>query len=264
MNLIKADLYRIVRDKALYVLLAALAALSLLVGTVYHLRSFGADMNAGDIVLKCIGTDTLCTVLGIATALFLGRDYEQNTIRGKLCRGEPRMKVYLCKLAEGYMLSAVFFLAATLAGLVSGFLWFGHAFGPDFMKIWLCELAVVLAFSSMITTLCVCTGSVRIPLITTVILFVVMNPLALMLPGMEQTPAVTVLCRTLYPVVSSMLLSSSGGVYRTVSAAVKDGQSVRTVTEFTSMFLNAVLLAAVYTAVSVIISLAVVRKQEYK
>ena len=264
MNLIKADFYRIVRDKILYALVAAIVILTFIVVYVYQLMDVQGIENVGDILLKCIGTDTLCTILGVATAFFMGKDYEQNTIRGKLCYGESRYKIYFSKLIEGYLLAMLFFAVAAISGAVFGGIWYEHQLGEDFWNILFCQFAIVIAFSSAMTTICVCSKSIRVPLIVTILFFVILNPVTIFLPQMQMSTVTKYICRGLYSVVSSMLLASTGNVYEAVRTSWENGIRTEQITEFSNMYQNALMIAAGYTIVSIVIAFIVVRKQEYK
>ena len=63
---------------------------------------------------------------------------------------------------------------------------------------------------------------------------------------------------------SNMLLSSDNGVYTAVNTSFQNGELIRTTVEYTGMYLNAILLAAVYGFASLTATFLVRRKQEYK
>ena len=109
MNLIISDFYRILKDKVLYVLLGALAVLTLLVCLVYNLLNGDNPVAITSVMLQCVGIDTMGVIIGIGVALFCGKDYEHNTIRNKICCGEGRFKIYFTKLIESLVVATVFF-----------------------------------------------------------------------------------------------------------------------------------------------------------
>ena len=260
MNLLKADFYQMVREKLLYVLMLALAALSFLVCYVYSSLDAYADMTAGEAVLKCIGSDTLCTVVGIAIAFLCGREYELNTIRNKICCGESRYKILFTKLIEGFVIAAVLFTVAVGSGLVAGNLWFVWEFREDFWKILGCQGLIVLAFVCVVTSLCVLTKNVRIPLITVIVCFVVLNPLSIFMPSMIDNEIVPLICRGVYMIASNMLLNSTDGVYE----AVQQSQEGIITYAYEDLYLNCILIAVCYLVISLSVSILVMRKQEYK
>lgn len=260
MNLLKADFYQILREKLLYVLMIALSGLCVIVCYVYHRLDTAGEVTADSVILKCIGSDTLCTVVGVAIAFLCGREYELNTIRNKICCGESRYKILATKLIEGITIAAVLFAVAVGTGLLMGKVWFVWEFRDGFWKIMGCQWLVVIAFVSVITSLCVLTKNVRIPLITVIVCFVVLNPLSIFLPEMTDSEIIPILCRCIYMIASNMLLSSDGGVYE---VRKWDGQTMSTYV-YEDMYLNCILLAAAYLLISLTISLLVMRKQEYK
>ena len=66
-------------------------------------------------------------------------------------------------------------------------------------------------------------------------------------------PAAEYACRSLYMVVSTMMISSSDGVYH-----------IGTQFAFENIYSNALLLALIYIVLSVGITMVAVRKQSYK
>ena len=260
MNLLKADFYQIVREKILYILIAALAGLSFAVCYVYHQLDMAGNVIAGTVVLKCLGSDTLCTVVGVAIAFLCGREYELNTIRNKICCGESRYRILLTKLIEGFCIAVVLFAVALGTSLNMGKIWFVWEFSEDFWKIVACQGLIVLAFVSVVTCLCVLTKNVRIPLITVIVCFVVLNPLSMFLPSMIDNEAIPTICRSVYMIASNMLLNSVNGVYE-VNQRTHDGVITYT---YENLYLNCIMIAVCYLVISVTVSMLVMRKQEYK
>lgn len=260
MNLLKADFYQIVREKILYILMIALAGLSFAVCYVYHQLDINGDVTADSVILKCIGSDTLCTVVGVAVAFLCGREYELNTIRNKICCGESRYKILFTKLIEGFVIAAVLFAVAVGTGLVMGKVWFVWEFREDFWQIVGCQGLIVLAFVCVVTSLCVLTKNVRIPLITVVVCFVVLNPMSMFLPSMIDNDIVPMICRGVYMIASNMLLNSTDGVYE-VNQWSQDGIITYA---YEDLYLNCILIAVCYLVISVAVSMLVMRKQEYK
>lgn len=261
MNLLISDFYRIVKDKVLYVMLGALAVLSLLMCVVLNLLYGDNTPIVTEVMMRCLGVDTMGVIIGIAVALFTGKDYEHNTIRNKICCGEGRYKIYLTKLIESIVIASLFFgftmLCCTLFGAFFGF---EFKVADEFWEKVTCEWLIVLGFTAIVNCICVTTKSSKITIIFTVVQFVVFNALGRMLPTISDGTLVKVICRALYFTVSNMLLDSTNGLY--TANIFSDGQ--RITVEYGSMFLNAILASLIYIALAISISIFVVRKQEYK
>ena len=110
MNLFRADLFRLVRDKSLYIFAAILTALSTLICLVYYFLSKNSSSatEISKVILQCADLGILSTLTGIAVSLYNGKDFTNNTIRNKIGCGESRYKVFFVKLLENYLLAIVF------------------------------------------------------------------------------------------------------------------------------------------------------------
>ena len=99
MNLLISDFYRIIKDKVLYILLGALGVLTFLVCLVFSYLDLDPNtpVAVGSVMLECLGIGTMGTIIGIGVALFCGKDYDNNTIRNKICCGQSRFKIYFAK-----------------------------------------------------------------------------------------------------------------------------------------------------------------------
>lgn len=93
MNLIKADLFHLRKDKVFWILLLIVVAIPFATCIMVDYMSGGFGINAENIIMQGIGADIICAILGIGISSFVGRDYANHTIRNKLCYGEKRTKL---------------------------------------------------------------------------------------------------------------------------------------------------------------------------
>ena len=260
MNLLISDFYRFVKDKVLYVLLGALGLLSLLMCIVFHILDSEGTVAVTSVMLQCLGVDMMGVIIGIAVALFCGKDYEHNTIRNKICCGEGRYKIYFTKLIESLVIASLFFGFTMLCCTIFGAFFFKFEVVDGFWEKVACEWLLVLGFTAIVNCLCVTTKSSKVTIIFTVVQFVVLNALARMLPNLGDGFIIKAICRALYFTISVMMLGATDGTY-TVNF-FSNGQM--TTVEYGGMYLNTILAAVIYTLLAIGISLLVVRKQEYK
>lgn len=260
MNLLISDFYRFVKDKVLYVLLGALAVLSFLICIVYNLLDSEGNVAVTSVMMQCLGVDTMGVIVGIAVALFCGKDYEHNTVRNKICCGEGRYKIYFTKLIESLVIASLFFGFTMLCCTIFGAFFFKFKVVDEFWIKVTCEWLLLLGFTAIINCLCVTTKSTKVTIIFTVVQFVVLNALARMLPSIGDGFIIKAICRALYFTISVMMLGSTDGLY---TVNIFSGGE-RIVVEYNGMYLNTILAAVIYIIIAVGISLWVVRKQEYK
>lgn len=266
MNVLISDLYRLVKDKTLYIFMAILAALSVVMCLIYYYIGSLSDTfsSLGDVVMHCVGLEILGTLTGIFISLFNGKEYTNNTIRNKICCGENRFKLYFIKLAENCGIAVLFFAVAAVVALIVGAFMFDAGFSEGFAAKFFCQLLLLVAFTSVITCIINTTKSTKAPLIITVALFVLLNAFSYMLPQLSTNAVIYGLCRCIYMVVSTMMLSSENGLYTVTTGQLADGEYVRQTIEYGNLYVNAIVLSAVYIALSVLIALPVIRKLNYK
>lgn len=253
MNLIKADFYHLIKNKVFYVLLALTFVMPVLTCVMFP------EMTVEKIIFQGLDVTLLCSIIGIMLALFVGKDYDNNTIRNKVCYGEKRSKITAVTFVEGAIICLIFVAVSVLSSFVFGSILCKFAFSADFAAKFFCQLFILLAFSAVVTAITVCTKSMKIGLIITLMISIILSAVAQILPMLAVTNGIaSFLCRIIYATVSSNLLNSAGGVYQYMSYA--SGASAT----FNHLYLNSVILAIVYAAIAIGVTAIVVRKQSYK
>lgn len=255
MNLFKADFYHLLKNKVFYVLLAVTFVMPAITCVMFP------DMTAEKIVYQGLDTTLLCAIVGIMISLFVGNDYANNTIRNKICYGEKRRKVMTATFAESAVICLIFVAVSVVSSLIFGALFCDFSFSSEFLGKFVCQILILLAFSTVVAAITTCTKSMKAGLIIALMISIVLSSVGQMLPMLSVTNGIaSFLCRILYSTVSSNLLNSTNGTY-VYTAYTSEGSASAT---FGNLYLNAVLLAAAYIIISVAVTAAVVKRQSYK
>ena len=265
MSLFRSDLFRLVKEKSLYILAAIVALFALLKClTIDMMVGEDGTYLLGDAILQSIGLDILGTIVAIGISFYNGKEFANKTIRNKICCGESRYKIFFVKLIINWMLAVLFFIISVATTAIAGGILFDNTLGEEFWEKTFCQLALLIGFSSIITCVVNVTKSMKASLILSVALFVFLNAFSYMLPQMGDDQVVKIACQSIYMVVSTMLMSSTEGVYEITKREFVNGEMISTVITYDNMYLNCILIGVVYTAVAVAVSLIVIRKQDYK
>ena len=124
MNILISDFYRFLKEKVLYILLSVIAALSLLACALSNVLFSDKSIALTEMMLQGVGVDILGVFVGIAVAFLCGKDYENNTIRNKICCGESRFKISFAKLIESLIVATVLFLFSLVCFTIFGAFFF--------------------------------------------------------------------------------------------------------------------------------------------
>lgn len=114
MNLLKADFFRLFKNKAFYILLGVTFAMPILTCIMFP------TMTVEKIIFQGLDTTLFCTICGIMIALFVGKDYDNNTIRNKICYGEKRMKIMGVSFVETLLITIMFVAASVYTSYMQG------------------------------------------------------------------------------------------------------------------------------------------------
>ena len=254
MNILKADLFYLIKDKTFRVLLIITAVMPVISCWVAYKFSGGQGINAETVVTQCIGADIMCALLGIGMASFFGHDFANNTIRNKVCYGVSRKKIVLLSFVECTIITAsillvnisVSFIAAAISGTTN--------VSDGFWLKYFCQIGILFAFAWLITALTLCTKSSKPGIFATVIMTIFVAAAAQLIPKLAKISDVArVVSRSLYMTVSTMMMKSVDGSYIATEGVVYD-----------NMYLNAILMTAFYCIIAVFLSLFVVKRQSYK
>ena len=254
MNLMKADLFHLRKDKVFWILAALVAAMPAASCLMMDYVFGGVSINAESVILQGISADILCAILGIAVSSFVGRDYTNHTVRNKLCYGEKRHKIMAADFFMSFLITALFQAVSFASALLSTAIFGQIQISGAFWGKYLCQAAILLSFSMLTCAVVICAKSEKAGFLFTVVAAVLLSAFSYLLPMLAKISDIArVVCRCLYMVVSTMLVNSTDGVYVASSGAA-----------FDHMYLNALVMSLAYVALSVGIASIVVRKQNYK
>lgn len=253
MNLLKADLFHFRKDKTTWVLLAAVFLIPPMSCLMYDLSS-GGNFSVQNIVFQGLSTDILCAIIGLQLSLFIGKDYANNTIRNKLCYGQNRYKIAACYFLETGLITLLYIVVSVSSSLFFGSILGNFEFTDDFVTRLLCQSAIILAFAVVMAAVVISSKTMKAGFMVTLMVSVVFTAIAHVLPTITtKFPVVEYVCRSLYMVVSTMVISSVNGVYHVGSQFA-----------FDNVYWNALALSAVYIAAAMGITLLAVKRQSYK
>ena len=205
------------------------------------------------LVFQGLGTEILCVLIGLHLSMFIGKEYANNTIRNKLCYGENRYKIAGCFFFESIIIALLYVLVSIVSSLLFGTIWGTFEFASDFMMKLLCQITIIVAFSLLITSVVVSTKNMKAGFMVTVLISVIFTAISYALPMLaSRFPVIEMVCRSLYMIVSTMVISSVDGVYHVGTFA------------FENIYANALILSAVYSVVSIGVTMFAVKKQSYK
>lgn len=252
MNLIKADLFHYFKDRTSRIIMIIVFVMPLFSCCMYSVSS--ASFSTDTIIVKSVGTDILCAILGLQISLFIGKDYANNTLRNKLCYGESRYKVVMCYFLESILMTVLFVVISVISSIVFSLCFGVFDFGDElFIKLGF-QLLILIAYSVVITSIVVSTKSMKAGFIITLMVAVVLNSISYAMPVLAvEHSAIRVVCRVSYMIVSTMLLAGKNGAY-----------SVGSLYTFENLYINAGLLSLAYIILSVGITALVVKRQSYK
>lgn len=255
MNLLKADFYHLLKDKVFYVLLA----ITFLLPFATCLMS--PDMAVDKAIFHSIDTTFICSIVGIMIALFVGKDYANNTIRNKICYGEKRYKIMSVAFIESAIICLIFFVVSFVSAFIFGSIFGEFTFAAGFVPKILCQIAILLAFSTVVAAITICSKSVKIGLIVTLMISILLSSLSQMLPMLAVTNEIAAFfCRIIYATVSGNMLNSVNGTYIYTSYTQSGAASIT----FCHLYLNSMILVVVYILIAVGLTAIVVKKQSYK
>jgi ABC-type transport system involved in multi-copper enzyme maturation permease subunit len=123
-NLLRANLFRLRRDKMFWLCTAAMLGFSMFV-VLYNAHIDARDSVGHTLDYFYFKTPPYYSlVLAVAIARFIGTDYDDGTIRNKFIIGHTRSEVYLANLLTCFFSSAMLFAAWAVGGL-AGIPYFG-------------------------------------------------------------------------------------------------------------------------------------------
>lgn len=134
MNLMKADLLRLTKDKPLRIIAIVLVAMNFLtMGMFKVLQLIGGEEMLGEMV-KSLGLTSffslfalgnLGLMVALAVSMFVGRDFSQNTIRNKIIGGNARHKIYLSSLLLNLLIGLALLVITLVEGILLSLLFYG-------------------------------------------------------------------------------------------------------------------------------------------
>lgn len=252
MNLLKADFFRFLKDKTTYILFGIVFLTAPLSCLMYGMMGDGI-FTVEKLVFQGLGTEILCVIIGLHLSMFIGKEYANNTIRNKLCYGENRFKIAGCFFLESVIIALLYAVVSILSSFLFGGIFGSFTFADDFMAKLLCQIAIIVAFAVVITAVVVSAKNMKAGFLTTVLVSVIFTAISYALPMLAaKFPVIEAVCRSLYMIVSTMLVSGVDGVYSVGEFA------------FEHIYANALLLSLAYVVVSLVVTAFAVKKQSYK
>ena len=252
MNLLKADLFHLSKDKVFWILISLTFLLPPVTCVMYN--SMGTtNLSIQTLIFSGLGTDILCVIIGIALSSFIGKDYANNTIRNKICYGENKIKVALFYLLETVIITLLFIITSLISSFIFGLMFCEVTFTSDFVIKLLCQICIFIGFSSLISAIVISSKSTKTGFIATIIISVILSAVSYLFPLLAGTSDFAkVISRSLYMVVSNMVINGQNGSYITAGYT------------FDYVYLNALIMSIIYMGISVGTTLLMVRKQNYK
>lgn len=162
-NLLKANFYKLLKDKSTYILAGVSVIISLVAIVIYKVA--GSVAVDGIVVSDLANGKTLFLsgiqlgqnagmLLPLGVAMFIGKEFSQNTIRNKVVIGYSKTKIYLANLIMSVTISAILYLVYELVVFAVGIPMFGwgetFVFG-EFMRQLINSLLILITLSAVIT-----------------------------------------------------------------------------------------------------------------
>lgn len=169
-NLLKFELYKLVRAKSLYIFLALTIGMMLVsIGAIFIvalidkalMEEAGAGIDAvnamlksnsaNDIMLTSMSYSSFTFFMSIFTAIFLCDDYTQKTIKNIYSRGFTRTQVFIAKMIVIAIAMFVVYIAILISGFLFGLLFFGNVGEFHSIVLYIEQFLYILAFISFVT-----------------------------------------------------------------------------------------------------------------
>lgn len=197
MNVLKADFFRFLKDKTTYILLGIVFLMSPLTCVMYSLMG-NSSFTVERLIYQGLGTEILCVIIGLHLSMFIGKEYANNTIRNKLCYGEKRYKIVGCFFLESLIITLVYVIVSVASSFIFGSIFGSFEFASGFMARLLCQMAIIIAFSTVMTGVVVSTKSMKAGFMITVLISVIFTAISYALPMLAASfPVIEMVCRSL-------------------------------------------------------------------
>lgn len=152
-NLIKADLYRLRKEKSFYVILAIIVILNVanyvLNGLVYDFSEvILASAVATDAIVYFFGDGLFVTLLIVEIALFSTTDFKHNTIRNKIIAGNSKRKIYFSCLAVNLIIMIIYSVVMLVISVMACAIWMDF---PDVGALLVPVFALMLQYVAIVS-----------------------------------------------------------------------------------------------------------------
>ena len=149
-KLLKFEFYNMLRQKIIYVVVAAmLILLSLMNNTpegrleYYHTIGYGIE----DMIVGALTSCYFSSFMAVIVALIVCRDYEQNVMKNIYGKGYTHNQVYMAKFLCVMIVTAVVCLLTIIVGIIEAVMVFGPA-ETDITLIMIAQFVAMLAYSA--------------------------------------------------------------------------------------------------------------------
>jgi ABC-type transport system involved in multi-copper enzyme maturation permease subunit len=153
-NLLRANLFRLRRDKVFWICVAAMLGFSMFMvlqgGRADAMEGWGRNLD-----YYYFKPPAYCgIILAVAIARFIGTDYDDGTIRNKCIIGHTRSEIYIANLLACCLGSTLLFVAWAVGGL-AGIPYFGlwSVSIAEFFQLLILELLAFLAMTAFLASI---------------------------------------------------------------------------------------------------------------
>ena len=149
LNLIKADFYRIFKDKVFWIMIIICFSFALLFPVFeFGLASFadGTDpYNPFGVSFTAVTSMSLnAFIVPIFLLILLSKDVMNGTIRNKVIVGKTRIEIFMSNLVISIIMVLAITIATALIGLISSFIFFHNGITAEAFSNYIIRLLLVL------------------------------------------------------------------------------------------------------------------------
>lgn len=192
-NLIKADLYKLRKDvpfKIITIILMAvvlffmgmLKAMELLMSDSINTMPDGPGITITSMqsfmLLSVFSLGTLGLFVAIITSMFVGKDFNLNTIRAKIISGNSRLKIYASTLVVNLVIGFILFFITVIESILLSLIFYGRIADFAFIiyALLLC-IPLYISFISIATFISVATKSQTLGIVFNALIVVIVPTL---------------------------------------------------------------------------------------
>ncbi len=127
MGLFRAEIYKLVRNKALYICIAVTIGVVILMYLMLASAGVMAENSLMELAGQIFSGDFIPCILAIFVSIFVIEEYGSGMMKNVAGKGAERWKIFLAKLMVAELASVLLILAGIGAGLFGGWIWKGSS-----------------------------------------------------------------------------------------------------------------------------------------